>query len=280
MPLFEVRHHGPVTEFLMGPTLFGRPLFPFRAYLVDGLLIDTGPPVNRREMARMLAEFPVRQVVNTHHHEDHAGNNALISELMGLTPAVHPIGVPLLQDLPPIQLYRKLTWGESLSAPAAALGEWVTTPRHRFRVVHTPGHAPDHVVLHEPEAGWLFTGDLYIADSQKLLRPEEDPHVWAESLAKALALDFDTVFCAHRGVVSRGHAALARKHAFLGELRERVLALHGQGLGEREIARRLLGREDFLYYFSSGDFSRRNLVTAFLPHWAGPAPLPSRPAKR
>ena len=150
MPHFEIRHHGPITEIVMGPTLLGRQIFPFRAYVVDGLLIDTGPPVNQAQMAAFLREHRIEQVVNTHHHEDHAGLNAMINAQLGLTPLAHPLAVPLLADLPPIQLYRQLTWRKAANSRTAPLGEWLETPSYRFRVLHTPGHADDHIVLHEP----------------------------------------------------------------------------------------------------------------------------------
>lgn len=276
MAIFEVRRHGPVTEFLMGPTVFGRPAMPFRCYLVDGLLIDTGPPNQAPDVARLLREFPVRQVVNTHHHEDHAGNNALITATTGITPRAHALAVPLLAALPPIQLYRRLTWGEARDAVARPLGDVLETERYAFRVLHTPGHAPDHVVLVEPSEGWVFSGDLYIHDRLKLLRLEEDPHLLIDSLDRLLGEEVGTIYCAHRGPVGDGRAAIARKAMNLRELRERVRELHAGGLPAAAIVRRLIGREGFLSYFSAGDFTSRNLVEAFLPDWGGPAPMPRR----
>ncbi len=276
MPVFEVRRHGPITEFLMGPTVFGRPAMPFRCYLVDGLLIDTGPPNQARDVARLLGEFPIRQVVNTHHHEDHAGNNALITALTGITPRAHALAVPLLAALPPIQLYRKLTWGVARDAVVEPLGDVLETEHHAFRVVHTPGHAPDHVVLVEPREGWLFSGDLYIHDRLKFLRREEDPHQLIDSLDRVALEEVGTIYCAHRGPVPDARAAIARKAANMRELREGVRALHARGLPAGEIMRRLIGREGFLSYLSAGDFTCLNMVKAYLPDWPGPAPLPPR----
>lgn len=260
----------------MGPTVLGRLAMPFRCYLVDGLLIDTGPPNQAADVARLVRELPVRQVVNTHHHEDHAGNNALITAATGIVPRAHALGVPLLAALPPIQRYRRLTWGEARDGAAEPLGDVLETERHAFRVIHTPGHAPDHVVLVEANEGWAFSGDLYIHDRIKLLRHEEDPHALIASLERLRPEAIGTVWCAHRGKVADGAAALARKAANLRELGARVGELHARGLPPREIVRRLIGREGFLAYFSAGDFTSRNLVEAFLPGWPGPAPLPRR----
>lgn len=271
MPFFQVHHHGPITEIVMGPTVLGKQVFPCRAYLVDGLLIDTGPPVNAAQMMAFLRDQRVEQVVNTHHHEDHAGLNALINDQLGLTPLAHPLAVPLLANLPPIQFYRRITWRSATNSRTAALGDVVETPRYRFRVLHTPGHADDHVVLHEPNEGWLFSGDLYIADKLKLLRREEDPYEMMASIETAMRAGFGTLYCAHRGIVDGGESALARKHDYMREFRERVQDLHARGLDEGAIVRRLLGREDHtMALLSAGDFSRINLVKAFLPDWPGP----------
>lgn len=278
MPHFQVHTHGPVTEIVMGPTVLGKQIFPFRAYLVDGLLIDTGPPINQAEMAAFLREHPVDQVVNTHHHEDHAGLNAMLNTQFGLTPLAHPLAVDLLADLPPIQLYRRATWRSAANSRTAPVGDVVETPRYRFQVLHTPGHTDDHIALYEPNQGWLFSGDLYIADKLKLLRREEDPFKMMDSLALMLRGRFDTVFCAHRGPVSDGHAALARKHAYMATFRDQVRTLHDRGLDETAIVRQLLGREDLLMAtVSAGDFTRRNLVKAFLPGWPGARAMPARP---
>lgn len=276
MPAPRLRQHGPVTEITLDATWAGRVIYPFRAYFVDGLLIDTGPPCQAAAFEAVMQHLGVEQAVNTHHHEDHAGNNAMLHDRFGVTPWAHAACVPLLEQLPPIQMYRRLTWGASTDAPAKPLGEWLETSRYRFRVLHTPGHSPDHIVLHEPNEGWLFGGDLYIADRLKLLRREEDPHLLLDSVNRTLALDFGTIFCAHRGVVADGHAAMTRKRDFLGEVREQTLALHARGLSERAIARKLLGKSDFLELISAGDFSRVNMVKAFLPGWRGPAKMPER----
>lgn len=265
MPYFQVNTHGPITEIVMSPVLFGRPVFPFRAYLVDGLLIDTGPPLVQAQMAAFLKEHRVEQVVNTHHHEDHAGNNALINEQLKLTPLAHPLAVPILADVPPIEFYRQLTWRMPANSRTAPLGSVVETPRYRFEVLHTPGHSHDHVVLYEPHEGWLFTGDLYIADRLKLLKRDEHPRQLMTSIAHTLEHDVGALYCAHRGPVADGHQALTRKHAYMAEFGERVRELEARGLDAQAIVRKLLGREDHVMaLLSAGDFTRRNLVEAFL----------------
>lgn len=49
-----------------------RPLW-VHAFLVDGLLIDAGPPHCVAELLNALAAERIDQMVLTHHHEDHVG---------------------------------------------------------------------------------------------------------------------------------------------------------------------------------------------------------------
>src|SRR5439155_257407 len=122
-------------------------------------------------------------------------------------------------------LYRRVAWGARQPAPAAPLGDDVATPRFRFRVVHTPGHAVDHVALFEPERGWLFSGDLYLAPRLRYLRADEDVYAMMDSLRRVLALGPQVLFCQHRGRVEQGAARPRDKLALPGELAGRTPAI-------------------------------------------------------
>ncbi len=67
-----------------------------------------------------------------------------------------------------------MAWGARSPARVGALPERLETPRFHFQVIHTPGHSADHVALFEPERGWLFLGDLYLAPKPRYLRADED----------------------------------------------------------------------------------------------------------
>ncbi|MHB1225381.1 MAG: MBL fold metallo-hydrolase, partial [Gemmatimonadaceae bacterium] len=49
------------------------------AYVVRGVLVDTGFARAGRELAAVLDDVPVRGAMITHGHEDHAGNAALLA---------------------------------------------------------------------------------------------------------------------------------------------------------------------------------------------------------
>jgi glyoxylase-like metal-dependent hydrolase (beta-lactamase superfamily II) len=120
------------------------------------------------------------------------------------------------------------------------------------------------VALFEPERGWLFSGDLYLAPRLRYLRADEDVYAMMDSLRRALALEPRVLFCQHRGRVEQGAARLRDKLDFLVELGGRIHDLHGRGWGNAAIARALPGCDLFWRVWTGGDFSKRNVVRAFL----------------
>jgi glyoxylase-like metal-dependent hydrolase (beta-lactamase superfamily II) len=124
----------------------------------------------------------------------------------------------------------------------------------------TPGHSPDHVCLFVPARGYLFTGDLFLAERLRFLRRDEDLTELITSLERMAALPAERVFCAHRGLVKGGTDALRRKAQHLSALRADILEGLQRGRGPGELARRLVGREGLLSVLSLGHFSARNFV--------------------
>jgi glyoxylase-like metal-dependent hydrolase (beta-lactamase superfamily II) len=264
--VIRVEAAGEITFIRMTRTVLRRPLFWTGAYLVDGLLVDCGPPATVRELLRALEGRRVEQLVLTHHHEDHVGAAPRLRAERGLVPRIHHLGVPLLARGFLQERYRRLVWGPRPRFAAEPLGESLATRSLRFEVVHTPGHSVDHVCLFEPERGWLFTGDLFLAERLKYLRSDEELAALIESLERVNRLPLREVFCAHRGPLRDGPGALRRKAEGLAFLRGRVLELLGQGLPEAEVARRAVGPEGFLTWASFGRFSARNFVRSLARH--------------
>lgn len=260
--MIRVEEHGDVVFFRMARTLLARPIFWGGAYLVDGLLIDCGPPATARELLKALEGRRVEGLAITHHHEDHMGAAARLRRERGLVPQVHPGAIPLMARPYDLELYRRIAWGSPETTRGEPLGSEVSSRSLRFQVLHTPGHSADHVCFFQPERGWLFTGDLFLAERLRYLRNDEDLSALIGSLSAVSRLPLRAVFCAHRGPVREGPAALRRKAEHLASLRERVLELLGEGLSEAEIARRAVGPEGPLTWFSLGRFSARNFVRA------------------
>ncbi len=262
--MLQTFHHGPITRIHMARTFLGRPLYTVNAYLVDGLLVDTGCPGSARQLLEWCRGGRVRQVVNTHHHEDHSGGNGPLRRVLGLPIAAPPDAVPILARFPRLPFYRRMVWGQPEDVTAEPLGAVVETEHYRFEVIPTPGHSADHVCLFEPRQGWLFSGDLFIHERARYIRREEDIGGILRSLREVLAREPRVLFCGHAGMVEDAGEAIRRKIAYLEELARQARALRKQGLSPEEIARRLLGPETRMTHLTGGDFSKVNLIRGLL----------------
>ena len=248
-------------------------LYPYRVngactlYRIGDFLVDTGPPNQWRRVRKFISEKDVSTLVLTHHHEDHAGNARRIHDVTSAKVLSHESGLDYYRNGFEIQLYRRLTWGTPYWGlePQSITGDLNLQSGLLLRPIHTPGHSDDMTCFHEPNRGWLFTGDAYVSAQPKFLRCAENPILEIESLKALSKLDFQTVFCAHRGILRDGKRDIQRKLDYLQGMRQRVGDLAEKGLSQKEVTRRILGRESLLSYFSLFDFSKRNFIRAFWP---------------
>jgi glyoxylase-like metal-dependent hydrolase (beta-lactamase superfamily II) len=160
----------------------------------DGLvLFDTGyaaeDGTRQLELALAQAGFALADVtllVCTHAHSDHYGLAGPIVDAAGCELWIHPawehvrgledpetalerrIEVARQSGVPPAALeqYRRARRGEGTGLARAVPpdrelvpGVEVPTDVGAWQIHETPGHAPSHVVLHQPERGLLISGD-------------------------------------------------------------------------------------------------------------------------
>ena len=230
-------------------------------------LIDTGPPNQRREVLAFAQEKPLDRIVLTHHHEDHSGNAAPLAEALEVLVLAPPRTIPFVRSGFPVQPYRRLFWGKPTWMTPAPLPQTLRLGGGlHLHSIHAPGHAPDMVCLLIPERGWLFSADLFVARTLRYFREDECLDTLIESTRTVLAHDFDTLLCAHRGVVEDGKTKLGQKLGNLVALREQIQALGAEGLPPAEITRRVLGSDGLVGRVSLGHFSKRNLVQNVLAH--------------
>ncbi|MDI3327336.1 MAG: MBL fold metallo-hydrolase [Alicyclobacillaceae bacterium] len=238
----------------MGVYLFG----------AGGLLIDTGSSRMIAQLTPVLRTWNLEQAVLTHYHEDHSGMGRWLTEHWNLPVLAAEATRRIVAEDAPLPDYRKAVWGPRPGFETRPLPGVVDAGIYRFHVIPTPGHSADHVSLYEPRQGWLFAGDLYVTDHPRVSMAEEVTADLLASIRRVLDLDFRVLFCAHRGVLEDGREALKRKADYLERLRERVYQLREAGLGEEDIAQTLFPQPEPLEIWSSGDFSRLNLVRACL----------------
>lgn len=108
----------------------------------------------------------------THAHPDHAGN---VGALCAAT------GAPLLAWHSPNQVYPV----DHLPKPARAVGhgDVITVEDSRYEVLHTPGHASDHLCFYRGLDGLLLSGDLINQGNTVVIaRPDGDMRQYLASL--------------------------------------------------------------------------------------------------
>lgn len=255
-----------VTKFRLARSIGNRAAYWTAAYFVDGLLVDTGCHFTARALAHTLQDQQVRTIVNTHHHEDHIGANAEISREHRASIFAHPLALPILREPArlQLQLYRRVFWGWPLPSNGREIPSEISTEHYRFQALHTPGHSPDHIVLYEPNEGWAFTGDLFIGGKDRAFRPDYDISDILSSLRRLASLNISWLFPGSGSVRQNPQAEIAGKIAYLEGLQTCIRELSERGLDQRQIARRLFGREGSMYYMTGGHFSTVNLVSVFL----------------
>ncbi len=268
--MLKITRYGDVIRFDSARTLGGRGRYWTTAYVVDGLLVDSGCAHSALELLQALAETPLRYIVNTHSHEDHIGaNGRLQRQREGLKVLAHPLALPVLADpraTQPLHLYRRVMWGcpEPSRAQPVSDGALIETEHFSFEVIHTPGHSPDHLSLYEAGLGWLFTGDLFVGGRDRALRADYD--IWGiiASLKRLAQLPSHKLFPGGARVREDPAGELKAKIGYLEELGERILELHRKGWGVGAIARAACGGLMPIEIITLGHFSRRWLVLSYL----------------
>jgi len=262
--VFNVEEHGPLIRVRCGRSVAGRVLHEVSCYLLGDTLVDSGCPATARELARWCAGRHVTRVVHTHHHEDHTGGDAELVRTLGVEVVAPPRTVPILRRFYRLPWYRWMVWGRARSAPCRAMGASVRIGGKRFEVIATPGHAADHVCLHQPDSGWVFTGDLFISRRVRYLRAVEDAQRILESLRVVRALEPRLLICSHAGPVEDAVAALDERIEDWEDVSRRARRLIADGAGLADTTRRVLGAEGPMALISGGDFAKQNLVRSLV----------------
>jgi glyoxylase-like metal-dependent hydrolase (beta-lactamase superfamily II) len=255
-----------VTQIRMSREIGGKPLYWVSAYLIDGLLIDTGCSYTAEELVAFLGGRPVCQVVNTHFHEDHIGANHLLKTRLGLEIQAPHGSVPLIGQAAILFPYQETVWGYPQPAQVRPLPPVLRTPNHTFDVIEAPGHSEGHAVLVEKALGWCFSGDIFARERMKFIRPEEDMDKTVASMRTLIALPTDRLilFTSVGRIVEDGRRALQECILYLEDLSHQAKALAQQGLGVQEIIQKMFGGEHSFAALTNGQYTTENLVRSVL----------------
>jgi glyoxylase-like metal-dependent hydrolase (beta-lactamase superfamily II)/8-oxo-dGTP pyrophosphatase MutT (NUDIX family) len=148
--------------------------------------IDPGPAdLEHLDRLWRAAGGNIRYIVCTHSHPDHSPGAAPLQAMCaqhGSTPPILGLAsYPTARAASAFTPDRELEEGERL----VMQGHGVT---HTLRVVHTPGHAANHLCLVLEEDGLLFSGDHVLNGSTTVIDPPDgNMHDYMQSLDKLLA---------------------------------------------------------------------------------------------
>lgn len=180
------------------------------------VLVDPGAEPERIIAMVREAGAELDAIWLTHGHLDHVGGVVGVRRLWKVPVHLHPADLPLYERAAAQAAMYGLPF-EQPDTPdvLVADGDSLTVGTLEFDVLHTPGHAPGHVVFRHGETA--FGGDLLFAGSiGRTDLPLSDPVRMEESLARICELEDATV-------VYPGHGP----HTTIGEERATNSFLNG-----------------------------------------------------
>src|SRR5690625_1470005 len=217
----------------------GRQTIFVSVFLLDQLLIDTGPVRKKKQLISLFKQWEMEQAIITHHHEDHCGLGRWLQDHKQIPIYMHEKGIELCKKTEHLPFYRRVFWGRRDPFIATPIKDVFHTENYEWDVIHSPGHADDHIALYNREKGWMFGGDLYVYPKPRSMYAFESLPVMIDSLQKILNYDFKTYICSHAGVLKGGRNKLTEKLNYLLHAQEEVLKLYNKGLSAKEIRKQL-----------------------------------------
>jgi glyoxylase-like metal-dependent hydrolase (beta-lactamase superfamily II) len=248
----------------------------------------------RRSLSRHLRRLKpkITKIVATHAHEEHVGNLNWLSDLTGAPVHVTELTAQFLTPFKKLPSVRAMIIGQppDLKQPYQLLRESVDTQSGRLRVISTPGHCDDHIVLYDPNQKLLLAGDAFMGSYFATPNPDVDSRKWIESLERLMELDIEILVEGHGhihtlradipdfpGVVVRENPkiALEQKLVYLRWLREQIETGFQEQLPVRVIEASCFpwgnrtswescATDECIRMLSLGHFSRTELVRSFV----------------
>jgi glyoxylase-like metal-dependent hydrolase (beta-lactamase superfamily II)/8-oxo-dGTP pyrophosphatase MutT (NUDIX family) len=174
-------------------------------YLIGGgetnewAALDPGPASDAHVQAIVdAAPGPIRWIFVTHTHKDHSPAAQALKARTGA--ALH--GMAALHA----------EWQDTAFQPEVPLrgGEVFDLPGHStLRVIHTPGHAGNHLCYLLDQERLLFTGDHVMQGSTVVINPPDgDMGAYVRSLRELMELDLDWLAPGHGFLMPRPRQAM------------------------------------------------------------------------
>jgi glyoxylase-like metal-dependent hydrolase (beta-lactamase superfamily II) len=180
----------------------------------DVAVIDPGPAIGRHVDAIVDAVgAAIRWVLVTHTHPDHSPAAPLIARRTGAALMGRPAPPGPHQDetFLPERIFED--------------GDAFCTAEFELDVIHTPGHASNHLCYRHLHLNWLFTGDHIINGSTVVIDPPDgNMSDYLRSLKRLKDYELEAIAPGHGNVIDEPYTAIDRliAHRLLRE--EKVMA--------------------------------------------------------
>jgi cyclase len=208
----------------------------------DGVLVvDT--LISAKEGERFLADIrkvtdkPIRYVVNTHTHLDHAFGNCVFAR-QGATIISHEADRRYLEKMGELTLKKAGNYGLT---PEQMAGTEIVLPSVTFdgqltidlggetvELIHTTSsHTEGSVVVYLPAKKLLFAGDILFTDFHPYLVDGDIPG-WTKTLDALLAMDVERIVPGHGPLSAKKDLREMKEYLLLFDARARELAAKSQ----------------------------------------------------
>jgi glyoxylase-like metal-dependent hydrolase (beta-lactamase superfamily II) len=178
------------------------------------VLVDTGMPRSTEKIVdcvRSIGWQPsnISTIVLTHCHVDHVGSAYELKKLTNAKVAIHEEDADFAagkKSLPrPKGVVGVLFKAASVFFKFTPVQPGITLKENdrlgKLTVIHTPGHTPGSISLHDPERSVLFVGDAMRFVRGKISGPPErftlDHEQAVRSIEKISQLEFDVMLSGH-----------------------------------------------------------------------------------
>lgn len=129
-----------------------------------GFVVDPGDEVDRILAEIRKHDLKIERILLTHGHIDHVAYAQDLKDALQVPMLIHPDDFPLLEQVQGQAMMFGLPPGPKPVADGSLQeGDEFFAGRHRFRVLHTPGHSPGHVIFAGDKVA--LVGDTLFAGS-------------------------------------------------------------------------------------------------------------------